>query len=186
MTSDNSIETTPVNSSQPKRDEVSTSNDGAALVALPHGVTLHDCKVLSDDRGTLCEMFNPEWNWSEKPLTYSYYFTIRPGMIKGWGVHFKHEDRYFILAGDVELVLWDDRPDSPTKDEVFEIYLSDQDRRTVNIPEGVYHASRNIGTNDAVIVNFPTQLYDRSNPEKYRLPLDSDRVPYSFRSRPGW
>jgi dTDP-4-dehydrorhamnose 3,5-epimerase len=171
---------------QPVRDKKSIKSDGTEIVTLPDGVSLHDCKVHVDDRGSLCEMFNPEWGWNTKPMTYSYYFTVRPGKVKGWGVHRKHEDRYFIIVGEVELVLYDDRKESPTYKSVFKVLLSDQDRKAINIPSGVYHATHNISDKEAILANFPTELYDRNNPEKYRLPYDTDKIPYSFDAPKGW
>ncbi len=41
------------------------------------------------------------------------------------------------------------------------------------IPRGVWHAERCIGGKDAMVVNFPTIQYDHTNPDKYRLPLDT-------------
>jgi len=55
----------------------------------------------------------------------------------------------------------------------------------VNVPKFVWHADRNIGTSDAVVINFPTIQYDHSNPDKYRLPLDTDLIPHKF-DGPGW
>jgi dTDP-4-dehydrorhamnose 3,5-epimerase len=172
--------------SEPVRDQKSVADDGSQMHSLPDGVSLYDCKLHIDDRGSLCEMFNPDWGWNDKPMTYSYYFTVRPGKVKGWGVHYEHEDRYFILVGDVELVLYDDREDSPTYKSVFKIYLSEQDRKAINIPPRVYHATHNIGLKEAILINFPTKLYDRENPEKYRLPYNTDRIPYSFDTPRGW
>ena len=131
-------------------------------------------------------MFDPRWQWHTDPLVFVYTFTIRPGMIKGWGVHKEHEDRYFIQFGELEVVLYDDRPDSPTKGLVSKIYLSESQRRLMNIPAGVWHAERNIGSKDAVVVNFPTIQYDHANPDKYRLPLDTDQIPYKFDRLQGW
>jgi len=45
---------------------------------------------------------------------FAYVFTLRPGVVKGWGMHLEHEDRYFILHGELEVVMYDDRPASPT------------------------------------------------------------------------
>ena len=58
--------------------------------------------------------------------------------------------------------------------------LSEHRRRLLNIPAGIWHADRCIGSKDAVAINFPTQPYDHENPDKYRLPLDTDAIPYRF------
>lgn len=107
-------------------------------------------------------------------------------MIKGWGLHKLHEDRYLLIFGEIEVVLYDERPDSPTTGLVSTVYLSEYNRRLMNIPSGVWHASRNVGQKDAIIVNFPTKCYDHSNPDKYRLPIDTDRIPYKFENPRGW
>ena len=52
------------------------------------------------------------------------------------------------------------------------------------IPRGVWHAERNIGASDVVVVNFPTIPYDHASPDKYRLPLDTKELPVDL--GPGW
>ena len=101
-------------------------------------------------------------------------------------MHKQHEDRYFLQLGDIELVLYDARPDSPTCGLVSKVYLSEHRRMLMSIPAGVWHADRNIGSKDAVVVNFPTIPYDHTNPDKYRLPLDTDQIPYKFDHPRGW
>jgi dTDP-4-dehydrorhamnose 3,5-epimerase len=43
-----------------------------------------------------------------------------------------------------------------------------------------------VGKKEAILANFPTELYDRTNPEKYGLPYDTDKIPYSFDNAKGW
>jgi dTDP-4-dehydrorhamnose 3,5-epimerase len=131
-------------------------------------------------------MFDPRWQWHPDPLVFVYSFTIKPGFAKGWNLHKEHEDRYFILQGEMELVLFDPRPQSSTYGEVCRIVLSDKNRRIVNVPKNVWHADHNIGSSEVVVVNFPTVAYDHSNPDKWRLPLDTDLIPYSFQGARGW
>jgi len=32
-----------------------------------------------------------------------------------------------------------------------------------------------------MMVNMPTRQYNHENPDKYRLPLDTDLIPYDFK-----
>jgi dTDP-4-dehydrorhamnose 3,5-epimerase len=48
------------------------------------------------------------------------------------------------------------------------------------IPKGVYHAVKNIGTEEAQFINFPTMPYNRASPDKYRLPVKNDLIPFDF------
>lgn len=168
------------------RDVATVTTQGDSLQLLPHGVSFRDVPTQVDERGMLFELFDPRWDWVDAPLVYAYCTTLRPGFIKGWGMHKEHEDRYFIMFGEMELVLYDARPDSPTHGLVAAFVLSEYRRRLVNIPAGIWHADRNIGSKDAVIVNFPTSPYDHADPDKYRLPPDTDQIPHTFTSPRGW
>ena len=171
---------------EPIRDRRTVTPAGEAVAPLPAGVTFHDVPTHLDERGAVVELFDPRWDWCPDPLVFVYSFTIRPGFIKGWGLHKEHEDRYFLLFGEMQVVLYDERPDSPTEGLVAEVVLSEHRRRLMNIPAGIWHADRNLGSTDVVVVNFPTIPYDHSNPDKYRLPLDTDQIPYRFEGVRGW
>lgn len=177
---------TPAGASTPLPDQQTVTPEGEELGRLPHGMTVRDIVTHTDDRGTVAELFDPRWEWHEDPLVFSYVFTIRPGVVKGWGLHRHHEDRYALLFGEMELVCYDVREDSPTYGEVSKLVLSEHRRCLVNVPAGVWHADRNLGDRDVVVVNFPTNQYDHSAPDKLRLPLDSPEIPHRFEDRPGW
>lgn len=168
------------------QDPSTVTPGGESKLKLPHGVTIRDAVTHVDGRGSVCEIFDARWGWSDEPVPFIYTYSLRPGMIKGWGMHKLHEDRYFILLGDMEIVMYDDRPESPTHGLVASVILSEQQRRLVNIPVGIWHANHNIGAKDVFVVNMPTQPYDHANPDKYRLPLDTDLIPYKFEGLKGW
>lgn len=172
--------------SAPIADKQTVTPDGEPVDRLIDGMIVRDIVTHTDDRGTVFELFDPRWGWHDEPLVFSYVFTIRPGVVKGWGLHHHHEDRYALLFGALELVCFDDRADSPTHGLVSKVVLAEHRRQLVNIPAGVWHADRNIGSSEVVVVNFPTIQYDHSAPDKVRLPLDTPRIPYSFEDRGGW
>jgi dTDP-4-dehydrorhamnose 3,5-epimerase len=171
---------------EPVQDVQTVTPEGEQLAPLPDGVSFRDAPTHVDERGTVCELYDERWDWHPDPLVFAYTFTIRPGMAKGWGLHKRHEDRYFILLGELEVVLYDQREDSPTYGLVSKVYLSHLRRRLMNIPAGVWHADRNIGSRDVVVVNFPTIQYDHESPDKYRLPLNNDYIPHRFDDPRGW
>jgi dTDP-4-dehydrorhamnose 3,5-epimerase len=169
-----------------QRDRQMATEDGKLVRRLTHGVQIRRLTTIADARGSVVEMFDPRWHSHPDPLVFVYSFTIRPGIVKGWNLHREHEDRYVLLRGELELVLFDPRPESPTCGEVCKIVLSEQERSLVNIPKNVWHADVNIGAVDALVVNFPTTAYDHANPDKYRLPIDTDLIPHSFGKATGW
>jgi dTDP-4-dehydrorhamnose 3,5-epimerase len=84
------------------------------------------------------------------------------------------------------LVTYDPRPESATYGLLSKLVLTGDQPRIVNIPKFVWHADWNIGTGDVVLMNFPTVPYDHANPDKYRLPLDTDLIPFDFKGARGW
>ncbi len=169
-----------------KRDAAMVSSAGVPKQSLTEGVVFRPSPTHADARGSVFELFDLRWNWHPDPLVFAYTFTIRPGFVKGWNLHKEHEDRYCVLLGEMELVLFDPRPESTTCGQVCRIVLSERNRGIVNVPRNVWHADHNIGTSDVVVVNFPTMAYDHGNPDKYRLPIDSDLIPYRFPGARGW
>ena len=171
---------------KPVKDVQTVTPDGNSIAPRIHGVVLRPAVTQTDDRGTICEIFNPAWKLHPEPLVYIYQITIRPGKIKGWHVHHRHDDRIFLSQGTVKVVLYDTRKDSPTFGAVNEICRSEHQRDLMVIPAHVFHAHQNIGTTDALLVSMPSRTYDHADPDVYRLPIENDIIPYTFHKPPGW
>ena len=91
-----------------------------------------------------------------------------------------------MISGELELVLYDPRPESSTYGKICKVYLSGARPALINVPRHVWRADHNIGTGDLIVVNFPTIQYDHSSPDKYRLPIDTDLIPHDFGPAKGW
>jgi len=143
-----------------------------------HGVTLLRPPTHERDSGELTEIFSAAWGIGPAPLPHVFQASIRPGRIKGWAYHAHQTDRIFVLSGFLKIVLWDARPDSPTRDQVEEFHLSERNRGVLVIPPGVVHALHNLGRSDAITINFPTRAYDHTDPDIHRV--DAADVPYTF------
>ena len=169
-----------------KKDRQTVTVDGRPVFQLIDGVVIRSSVTHIDERGTLCEIHTQHAAPLPVPVVHVYQFTIRPGKIKGWHVHHLHDDRIFISQGQVKVVLYDNRPDSPTYRLVNEIHRSELDRTLMVIPAHVFHAHQNIGSTDALFISMPTRAYQHDDPDVYRLPLDTDQIPYRFENRPGW
>jgi len=166
---------------EPKKDQQTVDADGEPVATRIHGVQVRHARTLPDERGTLCEVYRPSWGFHPDPLAYVYQVTIRPGQVKGWVVHEKQDDRIFVSLGTVLVVLYDARPESPTRGLVTEMCFGEVNRALFSIPAGVWHALKNVGSGDALFVNMPTRAYDHADPDKRRLPLENDVIPYRWR-----
>jgi dTDP-4-dehydrorhamnose 3,5-epimerase len=167
------------------QDRQTVTPEGVRIDSRIAGVIVRPAVTHVDDRGELCEIFNPAWGVHDEPLVYAYQSMVRPHKVKGWIVHKLQDDRLFVSLGTFRFVLFDARDDSPTKGSINEIFLSERNRGLLIIPKGVYHAAQNVGDCDAYFVNLPTRPYDHAQPDKYRLPLDTDLIPYRFDEKLG-
>ena len=164
----------------PVKDEPSVTPEGDSLQPRIQGVKVRYQRPIEDARGEVTEVYRESWGLHEDPLVYVYQVSVRPGMIKGWVVHERQEDRIFHIMGTTRWVLYDAREGSPTKGLINEFVFSEKNRAVLVTPRGVYHAVQNIGTIDAVFVNMPTRAYEHGDPDKFRLPLKNGLIPFSF------
>ena len=42
-----------------------------------------------------------------------------------------------------------------------------------------------MSTDEAFIVNMPTELYDYADPDEHRLPFDTDKIPFDWSLKHG-
>ncbi len=166
------------------RNPQTVTADGDRVQPLPHGVVVRELKTHVDARGSVMEIYDPRWGIHPAEMVYAYAFTMLPGKAKGWGLHLEHEDRYVLLRGRMEIVFYDAREDSPTNGLEARFTMSEFDRCLITVPIGVWHANRNIGDIECVVINFPTTMYAHDNPDKYTLPLDTPEIPVVL--GPGW
>ena len=153
--------------------------DAAARGPAIDGVRLLRLITHVDHRGSLTPIMGDPEFWGE-PVVHAYRITVRPGRIKGLGMHKLQADRYLLGQGRVRVVLFDGRPSSPTYERFDELHFDPTTPALLRIPPGVWHADQNTGAEDVVIVNFPTRAYDPDNPDKYRIDPHSGEIPFDW------
>jgi dTDP-4-dehydrorhamnose 3,5-epimerase len=162
------------------KDQQTVSAEGESVAPRIAGVIIHRRPLQEDERGDLMEIYNPAWGIHEEPLVYAYFVSIRPRQVKGWVVHRLQDDRLFFLRGEMRVALFDDRLGSPTFHMLNVFMMTEKSRGLLIIPKGVFHALKNVGSDDASFINLPTKPYDHANPDKYRLPLRNELIRFAF------
>lgn len=171
---------------QPVKDRQTVTPKGESIRPVIHGLAIRRLLPQEDERGEIVEMHSADWKIHPAPVSHVYQVLIRPGAIKGWVVHKKQEDRIFTGQGVLRWVFFDNRADSPTYQMLNDFTFSDRHRALMVIPRGVYHAVRNIGYTDAFFVNMPSVPYNYADPDKFRLPIKNDLIPFDFLAPPAW
>jgi dTDP-4-dehydrorhamnose 3,5-epimerase len=171
---------------QPVPDEQTVTPEGELTFPRIKDLVIRPLRPLEDRRGEVIEVYRPSWGVNTDPLVYVYQVGIRPGAIKGWTMHRRQEDRIYVCRGYVRFGLFDNRPDSPTYKLLNKFTFSERNRALIIIPRGVFHAIQNVGETEAIFVNMPTAPYDHEDPDKVRLPVKNDLIPFDFDDGPGW
>jgi dTDP-4-dehydrorhamnose 3,5-epimerase len=161
-----------------KKDGPTVHTDGSRLDQPIEGAVFRRSPTNADHRGALCEVYDARWYADDDPVPFVYVVTVHPGSIRGWVVHRLQDDRLFFSSGVFKVVLYDARAGSPSHGRVNVLHPGTYDRGLLRIPAGVYHAVCNVGPETATFINLPTKPYDHDDPDKYRLPLVNDVIPY--------
>ncbi len=143
------------------------------------GVQLNPLVANADERGSLMEILRSDDEIFEK-FGQVYVSLNYPNVIRAWHYHRKQKDFFVVVKGMIKAVLYDDRADSPTRGEVNEFYLGEQNRIVLKIPIGVMHGYKTVGTEPSLLLNFPTECYNRNEPDEYRVPYNSEEIPYDW------
>lgn len=168
-----------------RKDSQLVTPQGEPLLNRIAGVVIDHRPLHEDERGELQEVYNPAWGLHTDPLVYAYFVSIRPGQTRGWVVHKIQDDRLFFMRGTFRIALFDDRPESETYGMLNVFVISERNRGLLVIPKGVFHALKNIGREEANFMNLPTRPYNHEDPDKYRLPLKNDYIPFAFEDETG-
>ncbi len=143
------------------------------------GVNVRQTKIITDERGRLAEILRSDWDIFKK-FGQVYFTTAYPGVVKGWHYHKLQTDHFFCLKGMTKLVLYDSREDSPTFGKINEFFIGEHNPLLVVIPPLVYHGFKAISTEESMMINVPTELYNYEKPDEYRLDADTDEIPYDW------
>lgn len=146
------------------------------------GVKIIPLKIISDERGMILKMLRSDDPHFEK-FGEIYFSVVYPGAVKAWHLHKKMTLNYAVIQGNIKLVLYDERPKSPTKGEILELFLGRENYNLVRIPPKVWNGFKGIGTMPAIVANCATIPHDPK--EISRLDPYNNHIPYNWARKDG-
>lgn len=144
------------------------------------GVQVIPLRRIPDERGTIMHMMratDPHF----QQFGEIYFSTIYPGVVKGWHWHREMTLNYACVFGRIKLVLYDERPNSPTQGELMEIFLGPDHYSLVSIPPEVWNGFKGMSDPFAVVANCCTHVHDPSRSR--RLDPFNNNIPYDWAVR---
>ncbi|THD84648.1 polysaccharide biosynthesis protein [Aliigemmobacter aestuarii] len=143
------------------------------------GLRLRRLVSNSDGRGTLTvlmtDLHDPSF-----VTPHVYHVMAEAGSVRAWVYHKRQSDRLAFLAGSFRVVLYDLRPESPTRGALNVLDVGAANPVLLTIPAFVVHGVQNLGHEAAHFINMPTRAYDPAHPDKSRLDRDHPGIPYRF------
>ena len=141
------------------------------------GVTIIPLKQIPDERGKVMHMLR-RTDLHFREFGEVYFSVVLPGAIKGWHLHKRMVINYAVPVGRIKLVLYDERPESPTRGQIQEIFLGQDNYCLATVPVGVWNGFKGYGTTEAVVCNCATIVHDPDEIE--RLDPFDPRIPYDW------
>jgi len=148
------------------------------------GVKTKSLTVRPDERGRVMEILRRDEGLFHK-FGQVYMTTTYPGVVKAWHKHEKQADNIACVAGMIRMALYDGRPGSPTRGQIDEFYLGVHNPMLVQVPPGVHHGWMGVSQEEAIVINIPTEPYDRENPDEQRLDPHQNDIPYVWKRKDG-
>ncbi|HOS78583.1 MAG: dTDP-4-dehydrorhamnose 3,5-epimerase family protein [Syntrophales bacterium] len=148
------------------------------------GVHVKKLKVIPDERGRLMEILRADDAFFEG-FGQVYMTTAYPGVVKGWHYHKKQSDNMAVVKGMMKIVLYDGRADSPTRGEINVFFAGEHNPVLVHIPPYVYHGFKCVSSDEAIVVNTPTEVYRYEEPDEFRVDPHVNDIPYDWNRKDG-
>ena len=143
------------------------------------GVEIKQLTPRADERGFLMELLRSDDAIFTK-FGQCYVSMNYPGVVRAWHWHEKQDDFFVVVKGMIKVGLYDMREGSPTRGEANEFYLGQNNNIVLKIPVGVVHGYKTVGTEPSLLINFPSEVYNPEAPDEYRLPLNTDQIPFDW------
>ncbi|HLA38287.1 MAG TPA: dTDP-4-dehydrorhamnose 3,5-epimerase family protein [Candidatus Brocadiales bacterium] len=143
------------------------------------GVRIKTLRVIPDERGRLMEILRRDDEIFTK-FGQIYITTAYSGVIKAWHYHKIQTDNLTAVAGMAKVALYDARENSPTYKKLEEYFMGVHNPLLIQIPPMVYHGYKCISSEETVVINCPTEPYNRTNPDECRVDPFNNDIPYDW------
>jgi dTDP-4-dehydrorhamnose 3,5-epimerase len=140
-------------------------------------VIVKPLKKIPDERGCIYHMLRNDDPIFEK-FGEIYFSVVYPGVIKGWHLHEKMTLNYAVIQGMIKLVLYDERDNSPTRGNLMELFIGEENYCLIKIPPKIWNGFKGIGNKTAIVANCATLAHDPN--EIKRMSPFTEKISYDW------
>ncbi len=142
------------------------------------GVVIKKVIKHSDERGFFAELIKFGEKSFYEVLQTSYCET-KPGIIKAFHIH-DYWEIWCVIKGQAKVVLYDMRPDSPTRSKTQIIYTGEDNMMLVAIPGGVAHGYKPLGKKTMGIIYHASEAYNPKKITVRNIPFDDATINFDW------
>jgi dTDP-4-dehydrorhamnose 3,5-epimerase len=143
-----------------------------------HDLRLTRLTQIVDDRGAVFHYLKSSQD-TYNGFGEAYYSKINPGIIKGWKMHKLVHQHFCVPTGEIKIVIFDNRDESPTKGLFDELVLNDTDNYCLlSMPPRLWYSFKCISNNFSLLANIIDQLHNPD--EAVNLSLTDKNIPYAW------
>lgn len=140
------------------------------------GVKVIPLRQIADERGKIMHMLKATDSHFVQ-FGEIYFSCAYPGVVKGWHTHTRMTVNNAVIAGRAKLVLYDGRKNSPTRGELMELFIGEDNYVLVQIPPGITNGYKAYGADMVILANCATEPHDPDeityvDPWKNDIPYD--------------
>lgn len=99
----------------------------------------------------------------------AYFSTIKNRATKGWKKHRQMLMNLVVPVGKIKFVLFDDRSQSSTQGNFFEVILSRENYQRLTVPSGLFMAFHGLAENESILINIASIGHDPEEAENLAL-----------------
>jgi len=143
------------------------------------GVKVVDLNKFLDERGVFAEIMRADWKelLESDSMVQANLSITYPGIVRAWHRHIKNQVDYFLtLKGSVKICVYDDDENSPTRDQLVEVVLSEHKMQILKVPGKYWHGFKVVSHEPAYLIYFVNKLYNYANPDEERRPWNDPSI----------
>jgi dTDP-4-dehydrorhamnose 3,5-epimerase len=140
-----------------------------------HDVVVTPLRQIADERGKVMHMLRSD---SRQFAGFGeiYFSCVFEGAVKAWHLHKRMVCSYAVPHGRIKLVLYDDRPESPTRGAIQEMLVGEGNYCLVTIPPRIWSGFKGLGPSMSIVANCASIPHDPAEGE--RLDAFDSSIPY--------
>lgn len=158
--------------------------DNISKSKLIKDILVHPLKINKDESGILVETLRTDWEGvygRGRRFAMQYYSVTKKGVARDedvWHYHPRQEDRFLLAQGAIVAAVADNREGSSTF-SLLNLFYMEQDKNPyiLLIPKKTLHGFLVVSEEPAILLNFPTKLYNPK--EEIRVPHNIDKIKFS-------